>query len=110
MTIPRAYTEDEIRDQLLDHINYLVKYWNGEGNSNVDPLSSSRYKLEGLAFSICSALDSSFLVARNPHPEDREYCESCGENWYPEGVDIAGCLHELIGGRRNLVDGANNDN
>lgn len=97
MNKPRAYTEEEIRAKFISHIQSLVKYWHSESRTP-DTLG----KLEGLAFSIMSAIDGSavalpsFKLIASPHPEDKEYLISEGENYYPENVDISGCLHDQV--------------
>ena len=67
---------------------------------------SRRDAIRGCAFSILVALDGDdvslpgFVVAPNPHPDDRQDCIDRGENYYPEApeveCDIAGSLHELL--------------
>jgi hypothetical protein len=98
----RAYTEEEIRDQFLHHVAHLVQYWNSEVGSNVPEDESSRGRLEGLAFSMLSAIDGcsmslpGFTLKPYPHPTDKQYHIDNDENYYPDDVDIAGGLHELI--------------
>jgi hypothetical protein len=106
------YTEEDVRRKFLDHVRLMIGYWNSEDVSNVPATMSSRERLEGLAFSILVALDGNaaalpkFIVAPDPHPEDREFCQQRGERWYPENyeldvkADIAGSLHELLGSAR----------
>jgi len=100
---PTAFTEDEIRAKFLKHVNGLITYWNGEGGSNVDPNRPPREKLEGLAFSILAMLDGSsmdlpgFSVTPCPHESDEQYHKDRGERWFPNDVDIAGGLHDLLG-------------
>jgi hypothetical protein len=90
---PRAFTPEEVRTKLLDHIHALVRYWN-----NVD--RDTEGKLSGLAFSILSALDGcsmdlpAFLVTPQPHPDDKKYRQGEGRNWYPEDMPDLGMLHE----------------
>ena len=95
---PRPYTDEETRERLLDHIWAMIDYWNRE-----ERRTTARSKLEGLAFSILSALDGScvglpgFVVAPRPHPDDEDYLRSQGENWFPRCEsehDLAGVLHE----------------
>jgi len=72
---------DEFRDEFLDHIAHLVKYWNDVEKE--DPIE----KLEGLAFSILVALDG-------------ESAACPGYSVIPLGenplMDISGSLHELF--------------
>ena len=113
----QEYSTDEVMEQLIGHIYDLVEYWNKV------PQQDTKEKLAGLAFSILSTLDGSslalpcFIVAPDPHPEDKQYHQSQGENWYPEnnelpgapGVELqiqgnlGGCLHDAFSAheRRN---------
>lgn len=92
----RPYTREEIQEQFLDHVRNLVDYWESESRTK-----TSREKLEGLAFSILSALDGSaaalpgFEVKAIGTEEDIEFFKENDENYYPiDGEDIAGNLHE----------------
>ena len=88
----RELTTEEVRERLLAHMWKLIAYWDSLPRS-------SREKLEGLAFSICSALDGetlqlpAFKIVPNPHPEDAEYHRSEGVNWYPNNGEVE-WLHE----------------
>ena len=90
----RVYTEDEVRDKFLLYIHQLISYWD-----TVDERDCFE-KLEGLAFSILSTLDGEsvelpgFKVISNPHPDDEGFLKLEGKNWFPDDVNIAGCLHE----------------
>lgn len=92
-----AYTKEEIREHFLNHIHNLVDYWLKESR-----IPDTKKKLEGLAFSILTAIDGcavglpAFLLIPSPHPDDKKYHKARGEKWYPDDVDIAGCLHELL--------------
>lgn len=98
----REKTTEEVREEFLDHVRYLVSYWDRIEKE------TTKEKLSGLAFSILSALDGcsaglpSFIVAPCPHPEDKQYHIDNDEDYYPENhdvdvkCDIAGCLHELF--------------
>lgn len=94
MTESRAYTDEEVRDQILRHIKALVGYWANE-NSVQDP----KEKLDGLAFSILSMLDGcslhlpAFNLVPDPHPDDKEYHQENGDNWY-ESNPLSFHLHE----------------
>ena len=93
------YTQDEIREQFLEHIRMLVKYWGNLENRTTEG------KLDGLAFSILSMIDGStmlpqFIVAPNSHPDDKQYYIENGEPYYPDNSDldilgnISGSLHD----------------
>lgn len=98
---PRAYTADEVRDMLLDHIRASARYWaelpdfdkaTGRGITVQD-------RCEGVAFSILSTLDGcsylpAFDLAACPHEDDKAYHQSEGENWIEPGTTISDMLHE----------------
>lgn len=90
---PRAYTPEEVRDRLLDHICLAIDCWDKQQ-------PDKRGAMEGLAFSILTALDGAtthlpaFLVTPMAHPADTEYHKAEGENWYPEDRPDLGMLHE----------------
>ncbi len=104
MSKPRAYTKEEIRKQFLEHIQGMLRYWETTElrSPHFDPAKETEmhYRMSGLAFSILAAIDGSamalpaFKLIAAPHEDDKEFNRSEGENWYPEDVDIAGCLHE----------------
>lgn len=93
----REYTKDEVRAKFLNHVWSLIDYWEAE-----DRISSNRGKLEGLAFSMLVLLDGGtslpgFRVLPDPHPDDKQYHQGRGEDYFPEAtIDIAGGLHELF--------------
>lgn len=92
----RPYTEEEVREQFLDHIKNMINYWENE-----DRAKTSREKLEGLAFSFLTMLDGcagdmpAFEVKAIGSEENIAYFKENNENYYPiNGDDIAGSLHE----------------
>jgi len=97
-----AYTTDEIREKVLNHIRAMVQYWDNL------PKETTVEKLDGLAFSILTMLDGctmdlpGFIVAPCPHEDDKSYHLDHKEKFYPDNSnikvdgDIAGCLHELF--------------
>lgn len=96
----RELTPDEVQERFLEHVRAIVDYWEREARA-----PTVREKLDGLAFSILAAIDGSsvlprFVLAPDPHPEDRAYHEEQGEDWYPEApavaCDISGDLHERL--------------
>jgi hypothetical protein len=103
--MPRELTEEEVRDRLLAHVRGMVHYWE---MIKLGPKEGLHERLEGLAFSMLVMLDGGsvdlpkFIVAPDPHPSDREYLASEGEDWYPENhsvvdtvkADLGGSLHE----------------
>ncbi len=89
----RAYTRSETLDLYLDHIAENCRYWSRlEGKTTLQ-------KLQGLAFSILVMLDGeselpACEVTPISHKEDTLDRIKDGDNWFPQGVDIAGDLHE----------------
>ena len=95
---PRAYTREEARAHLLEHLREVVHYW----VSQPDDITAER-RCNGVAFSFLVALDGmssglpAFDLVVRPHPDDREYHRSQGMNWYPDGLVINDdtLLHDL---------------
>jgi hypothetical protein len=104
----RELTADEVQRAFLDHVWRLISYWASEHGSNVDLGLPARERLSGFAHSLLVAIDGAsanlpaFILAPEPHPDDRQYCIDEGENWWPENrdvelnADISGGLHELL--------------
>lgn len=100
-------TEDEVRAAFLDNVWNTIEYWE-KLPETADGPKTVRDRISGAVFSVLVALDGGcmalpkFIVAPDPHPEDREYHQEHGDDWYPEnhGVevtgDLAGSLHELF--------------
>lgn len=89
----RAYTVDEVRQNILSHVRAMVKYW------ATQPLGkNTTERLDGLAFSLlvmidgCSELPAMDLVMR-PHPDNERFKREEGENWYQNGQVINGDVH-----------------
>jgi len=99
----RAYTRDEIREAFVNYADAICTYASKvEGKTREEAIRLA-------VFSIFSALDGEagdlpkFVVAPDPHPEDKAYLQDQGKNWYPEHetdpVDITGELHSLFSKR-----------
>ena len=94
---PREYTLDETRDLLIENIRYAVNYWDKDTRAG-----STQERLEGLEWSILAILDGTtlggprFLVSPDPYPEDKEFHQSEGENWFPEGGDLGPLRYYLV--------------
>lgn len=94
MSEPRAWTEEEARNKFLDYVWTMIRYWEKE-----DRTPDVSGKLEGLAFSILSAIDGESSVLRgfrltvSPHPDDEQYHRGNGDNWYTDGLELQ-WLHE----------------
>lgn len=108
---PGQITRDEARYLFLRHVADLVDYWSDE-NRVCDP----REKLEGLAFSILTALDGcsaglpGYAVVPMQTPDDEKWLRTEGIDYYPtfnetqlpEGVyDIGGGMHDVFYGYRS---------
>jgi len=103
----RELTMEEVRDKFLDQVWVLIDYWYSLKDRTV------RDRMEGVVFSVLSTLDGGsslpkFIVAPDPHQDDKEYNQEQGESWYPLNdvdikVDIAGGLHEHFYKARNDV-------
>ena len=96
--MPKAheFTQEEVRNNFIQHVRAMIDYWSNQPGKPRDRIS-------GCAFSILVALDGGsaalpgLRVIPYPHPDDKPYCEIQGENWYPnDGCDIAGSLHEHL--------------
>jgi hypothetical protein len=97
----REYSEEEIKEQFLEHIRMLVNYWDKDVSNK-----TQTERLSALAFSILSTIDGcsvslpAFILSPLPHKDDKEYAIEHGENYYPQNHklavkgDIAGGLHE----------------
>ncbi len=94
--MPRAYTEEEVREKFIDHINALVNHWNAAKGS-------TKEKLEGLAYSILVTIDGDacdlphFKLVPCPHPDDKQHYIDNDEDYFPdeeEDISISGSLHE----------------
>lgn len=96
----KEITQDEARHLFLKHIASLVEYWEKESRA-----STSKDKLEGLAFSIMVTLDGGsgghpgYQLIPNTNPEDIDFAKKEGFDYYPEEPeDIIGnsSLHNSI--------------
>ena len=93
-----AYTKEEAREMMLDHIRVMCEYWARE-----DRRPDIKDKLNGLAFSILTMLDGETMelpamdIVLRPHPDDKAYHQSNGEKWFKDGMVINDApLHELF--------------
>lgn len=84
---PRAYTPEELRGRVLDHIRLMVEYW------ATLPGLDTHSRCDGVAFSILTMIDGSAdqppmaLVALSSD-EDKQYYVEKGENWVKHGTVI----------------------
>jgi hypothetical protein len=88
-----------MRDAFLRHVWTMIDYWDREKRAD-----TTREKMEGLAFSILVAIDGGagdlpgHALVPLPHKEDKAFCKSEGENWYPYTNRDAKALQHDIGG------------
>lgn len=95
MTLPKAKTTEELRDQLLAHVKTIVHSWATRGQSVEEAAN-------GVAFSMlsmidgCSGLPCIDLVAR-PHPDDKQFLIDNDEDYIEDGTVINDgvALHEM---------------
>ena len=91
MSEPRAYTDEEVRQQFLEKVYEIKEHWEKESR-----LTSVKEKMEGCIFSILALMDGSAIefpaiaLIASPHPDDEEYHKSRGENWIEDGTLIGG--------------------
>lgn len=95
---PKAYTKEKARIMMLKHMQSVAEYWaNLPNKTNIE-------RCEGLLFSILVMFDGgsglwpAMNISMDPHPDDMEYHQSQGENWFePDMVINDDCqLHELF--------------
>ena len=106
----RELTEDEVQENFLNAIRSLIQYWSSLRRYHRNGEDDIGWRVEGMAFSILSILDGEsvdlpgFIIAPDPHPDDKEDDRESGENWYPENdkilskvkANISGSLHGLL--------------
>ncbi len=95
---PRAYTEEEVRGQFINHLNSLIDYWLEQKS-----VQTEKQKMQGLVFSILNIFDGNTFalpaidLVLSPNVSDKEYHIQNDENWYEKGMVINNCqLHELF--------------
>jgi hypothetical protein len=94
----REYTKAEVIEQFMDKTWQMIYYWAKSPNKSIVG------RISGFAFSMMAELDGcssnlpKFIVAPDPHPDDKSFCESEGVEWFPEDgtCDISGSLHEVF--------------
>ena len=96
---PKAKTPEEIRGDFMDTCRHLVDYW----ASDVIQRDTCHERLSGLLHSFLCIFDGvsggmpAFDIVASPHPDDKEYHRSEGEDWIEPGTVINDCmLHELL--------------
>ncbi len=88
-----AYSKEEVREAFLSHIRALAPYWASVERDTVEE------KISGALFSVLTLIDGSTLslpamdIVLRPHPEDKEFFEDNGENWFEDGMAINDDVH-----------------
>lgn len=81
-------SKEELRDAFMHHVRDMVRYWSQQNERN------ELRKLEGLAFSILSAIDGTsmglpaFNLVARVHPDDKQYRIDQGKQWIEDGMCI----------------------
>lgn len=86
----RAYTEEELREHLLDHISHIAQYW-----ANL-PDKTPIERCEGVGFSIINIFNGvtylpGFDIVVRPHPDDKQFHIDNDENYYEDGTVANNC-------------------
>lgn len=98
----REKSELEVRKEFIEMIKHMIEVW-----SNIEGDYDRKYLLNSLTCSFLSLLDGcsnmpKFIVAPDPHPEDKKYHIENNDKYYPENhssnikCDISGCLQEMF--------------
>ena len=96
---PRAKTAEEVRADFMNTCRTLADFWAGPGAEG----KTARERLQGLVHSILCIFDGvngglpAFDIVASPHPDDKEFHRSEGENWIEPGTVINNCsLHDTL--------------
>ena len=98
MDEPRAYTPEEVREEFLATLRQLAFYWSQQSEH------TAREMCDGVIFSVLNIFDGTAMglpamdIVLRPHPDDANFLENDGENWYEDGMainDFDGLLHEI---------------
>jgi hypothetical protein len=101
---PQARTPEELRDEFMDTCRATADYWATTDAKHQDGTPYSCHeRLSGLVHSILCIFDGvsvglpAFDITAQPHPDDKEYHRSEGEDWIEPGTVINDCmLHDLL--------------
>jgi hypothetical protein len=94
---PRAYTSEEVTEQLMESIAHSIHYW------QTNPACGSmERRVSGVVHSVLSILDGrtiplpAFDLVPAPHVEDKSSCIEDGENYYDRKAVISTDLTSLL--------------
>jgi hypothetical protein len=85
---PRAWTKEEVRDQLMNQLKQIALAWSSYPNKT--PLE----RCEGVIHSVLAMFDGESAelpamdIALSPHASDKEFNQGEGNNWYESGMVI----------------------
>jgi len=97
---PRVMTAEEQREEFLQVLEALADYW-------PTVVGSMEEAVDGMVFSMLTMLDGGngvlpgFEVVPAPHPDDKQYHQAEGKNWWPPlkkgvvGIHGDCMLHEV---------------
>lgn len=91
----KAYTVEEMQKMFLDQVEGIARYWSRlEGKTKAEAVEGALFSMlvifdgEAGGFPACDLIPS-------PHPDNKQYSIDNGEDYFPEGENIAdGSLHE----------------
>ena len=98
--MPRALTDEELRDKLLDHFRSIARHWSTVKIED-EQQGSLQSRIDGAIFSVLSTLDGCTLgippfdLVAQPSVDDKQYCVDNDEDWIEPGTKISTMLHEF---------------
>lgn len=109
---PRAFTADECRDMMFEHMASCLVYWRDLPADRFSLRDGERSELharmEGFLFSLLVMFDGgsgnipALDISPAPHPDDEGYCrDTLRANWWPEATVINDTqMHEVFPWKR----------
>jgi hypothetical protein len=94
---PRAYTSEEVTEQVMEQICHDIHYWQTQPNCG-----SMENRVEGVIHSTLAMLDGcklrlpAFDLVPDVHEDDKDYHIENGENYYDSKSVASTSLHELL--------------
>ncbi len=93
-------TTEQVSDEFIGYVNHLFK------DATKDFSEENKEKIHTMVFSMLVGIDGEsmalpgFILAPNPHKDDKEYNKKEGNDYYPQNhnakvnCDIGGNLHD----------------
>lgn len=95
MAEPRAFTAEEVRDQIIARAWEIARFW-----AEDERYATPSERTAGAVFSLLVLLDGEdaempgFALTPQPHPDDEAYHRRLGENWWSDDTVVDdGSLH-----------------